>query len=526
MSDAGGPSWPPALKEFANRVFAAATPSNRQAVENELREVIFHAFSNNTIHSTDWSAVQLQSLQNAAKPKKQLKKRPLHEMIVDAAAPSAASSSSQGYLSSPAKGGVPTPAAAYMAMSEEESKREKRARRFEKEQEAFHTALGPESSSSSSFEHGLAGRLGGGGGGGGFAEPYMANGWSGSPQGQQRNKKNRNNAKESAASLASLPKSFARSTSALMPLIDADVADPNVIDWDSSTIVGTSQTLEKPYLRLTSAPDPRTVRPLSTLRLTLDLLTSKWRDEADYNFICDQFKSMRQDLTVQRIKNDFTVKVYEIHARIALEKGDLGEYNQCQSQLRTLYAYNIKGSEMEFLAYRILYLLHTRNQREVNSLMTELKPAARKDPAVSHALSVRLALATGNYHSFFQLYLNAPNMNAYIMDHFIERERVNALVIMAKSFRPSVPLSLIVSEFAFTDPPECHTFLDSLSAATYIEPTPAELAAAAAASKTKKRGKQAFEMPLEARKWDAKASLPFLLTALDRYKKVDIKGQI
>ncbi|KAE8242546.1 hypothetical protein A4X13_0g7114 [Tilletia indica] len=523
MTDAGGSSWPPALKEFANRVFAAATPSNRQAVENELREVIFHAFNSNTIQTTDWNAVQLQSLQ-AAKPKKILKKRPLHEMIIGTAPPAEATSSS------PIKSGFPTPASAYMAMSEEEAKREKRARRFEKEQEAFHSAYGPSSPSSSSA-YGLAGRLGAGG-----IDANMASTWS-SPTGQpqQRTKKGRNSAnhyKESAASLASLPKSFASSTAALMPLIDADVADPNVIDWDSSTIVGTSQTLEKPYLRLTSAPDPRTVRPLSTLRLTLDLLARKWREEQDYSYICDQFKSVRQDLTVQRIKNDFTVKVYEIHARIALEKGDLGEYNQCQSQLRTLYAYNIKGSEMEFLAYRILYLLHTRNQREVNSLMTELKPAARKDPAVSHALSVRLALATGNYHRFFQLYLNAPNMNAYIMDHFVERERVNALVIMAKSFRPSVPLSLIVSEFAFTDPPECHTFLDSLSAATYIEPTPAELMAAeseakakAGAPKSKKR-RTPFEMPIEARKWDAKAALPFLLTAMERYKKVDIKGQI
>lgn len=137
----------------------------------------------------------------------------------------------------------------------------------------------------------------------------------------------------------------------------------NVIDWDQDTVVGLSTKLEKPYLRLTSAPDPKTVRTLPTLMQTLEVLKKKWRTESNYNYICDQFKSMRQDLTVQRIKNDFTVKVYEIHARIALEKGDLGEYNQCQSQLRSLYAHGLPGCVMEFLAYRILYLLHTKNQR-------------------------------------------------------------------------------------------------------------------------------------------------------------------
>ena len=230
----------------------------------------------------------------------------------------------------------------------------------------------------------------------------------------------------------------------------------NVIDWDQDTVVGLSTKLEKPYLRLTSAPDPKTVRTLPTLMQTLELLKKKWRTESNYSYICDQFKSMRQDLTVQRIKNDFTVKVYEIHARIALEKGDLGEYNQCQSQLRSLYSHGLPGCVMEFLSYRILYLLHTRNQRgesrrwtncfcpitfshvdtismkDVNALMAELTPAHKVESAIAHSLQVRSSLATGNYHAFFRLYADAPNMNAYIMDHFIDRERANALLIMAR----------------------------------------------------------------------------------------------
>jgi len=106
----------------------------------------------------------------------------------------------------------------------------------------------------------------------------------------------------------------------------------NVIDWDKHTIVGTSTALEKSYLRLTTVrrsiaarltaqvTEPATIRPLPVLRQALAMLKRRWREEGNYAYICDQFKSLRQDLTVQRIKNEDTVMVYEIHARIALEK--------------------------------------------------------------------------------------------------------------------------------------------------------------------------------------------------------------
>jgi hypothetical protein len=89
---------------------------------------------------------------------------------------------------------------------------------------------------------------------------------------------------------------------------------------DDKPLVGRCTKLEKQYFRLTAAPDPDNVRPLHVLEKTLELLKRKWRVEQNYSYICDQFKSLRQDLTVQHIKNDFTVLVYEIHARIALEK--------------------------------------------------------------------------------------------------------------------------------------------------------------------------------------------------------------
>ncbi|OAA42489.1 SAC3/GANP domain protein [Beauveria brongniartii RCEF 3172] len=187
---------------------------------------------------------------------------------------------------------------------------------------------------------------------------------------------------------------------------------PTESSLSSGPIVGTSDVLEKRYLRLTAPPIPSNVRPEPILRQTLDLLKKKWRKEGNYSYVCDQFKSMRQDLTVQHIKNDFTVSVYEIHARIALEKGDI-----------------------------------------------DLTAAEKEEGPIKHALSVRSALALGNYHKFFQLYLDTPNMGAYLMDMFVVRERLAALCNMCRAYKPDVKLRFITEELGFESDADAAQFI-------------------------------------------------------------------
>ncbi|KAJ8094677.1 hypothetical protein PM082_010683 [Marasmius tenuissimus] len=402
-------SWPPQLKDWVAKCLGQMTDSNKQEAQNELRQVISDAYSSHTLWTTDWNAIQLKSLQAKPPPSLNLKRK-IHE------SPQSSKKAKKSALKQVTSGTATIDLNDQAALN-------RRAERFHREHEIERQRLRTNGNSQASLKTN-------------YHNSHLFQSRSNSPFGGN----------------------------------DDPGADPNVIDWDRYTIVGTSKEIFKDYLRLTTEPKPEQIRPYNVLQETLIQLKKRWREKCSYAWICNQLKSLRQDLTVQRIKNEFTVQVYEIHARMALESNDMVEYNQCQASLKTLYELGIPGKVEEFTAYRILMLLHGRNRSELNLYVGQLTPRQKADPAVNHALNVQRALSMGNYHSLFVSYMNAPNMGAYIMDHFIDRERTKAMMVITKVYK-TIGVPFIQNELAFDDLESTCKFLEEHKAACYTNPT-------------------------------------------------------
>mmetsp|Transcript_14054 Transcript_14054/g.21944 ORF Transcript_14054/g.21944 Transcript_14054/m.21944 type:complete len:469 (+) Transcript_14054:236-1642(+) len=269
-------------------------------------------------------------------------------------------------------------------------------------------------------------------------------------------------------------------------------------------LVGTCKDLEKPYLRLTDFPKAEDVRPLEILVKSLAHIKTRYVETEYFEWANEQLKSLRQDITVQGLRNDFVLNVYETHARILLEHGDLNEFNQCQTMIRTLTTranasscssddcevteplgkrdgvdtiilYQTEDAADEFGAYRLLYALVQNAWSDVNKELANAISIVNKDKRRScedsrrmhhgssascrHAILVSKAMANADYHVFFRLYHTAPHLSAYLMDFLLKRVRDGAYKRIVAAYRPTISVEHFREELCFADLEETRTFL-------------------------------------------------------------------
>ena len=255
-------------------------------------------------------------------------------------------------------------------------------------------------------------------------------------------------------------------------------------------IIGTCQVLEKDYLRLTSAPKAELVRPQPVLERHFANLQAEYANEQfrrDYLWFCSQLKAIRQDCTVQHLKvrgknndvqscgsrmsigenfcltdfsffqNLFCVQVYEFHAKVALEQGDLNEFNQCQTQLKYLYPQLQDGNNLPnrllFLSYRILYSVYMNLHSDKAVIdMKDIFGHDRQDwkkgegsKAVQHAMATLNATQEGNYYAFFSRLYPSPHdrhQNIFL-DLIAPVLRKRALESICGAYRPTADVDFV-----------------------------------------------------------------------------------
>jgi hypothetical protein len=287
---------------------------------------------------------------------------------------------------------------------------------------------------------------------------------------------------------------------------------------DAKKLVGTSTDLEKSYLRLTTFPKPENVRPLAVLTKSLAHIKSRFIKTEDFAWANEQLKSVRQDVTVQQIRNKFVIEVYETHARILLERGDLDEFHQCQAMIRSLtsgsssydlgedenntsklhenefleddefltHLHQTEEASDEFRSYGLLYALvqnswgeltcalsHARNVVEGSSSSSSSceegdRPEILRGSSFRHAVRVVKAVLHNDYQAFFRLYECAPHLSPYLMDFLVRRVRSAAYERIIAAYRPTLSVEYFREALFFQDLQETRQFLRK-SGAIFIQ---------------------------------------------------------
>ncbi|KAK1937682.1 SAC3/GANP family domain containing protein [Babesia divergens] len=256
----------------------------------------------------------------------------------------------------------------------------------------------------------------------------------------------------------------------------------NFVPSKGRRIIGTCETLEKPYLRLTAEPNPAMVRPEQVLKKSFRHVFDTFMNNRNYRYIEEQFRSIRQDVQVQHLRSPFVVKLYATNARLALVHGDLDQFNQCQTQLIQLRQH-VTGFSHYWVCFSGHSLMFCQNEFEFYCLLYLSMQYMDMDV-------LRLALAEGNFVDYFKMAdtsgididkcVSEIYREAFSTEDFSESALTecnintqDAVVITSppfyskflfKMFEPRFRMNALVNMSRCVDP-KCHEFIICLSTA-------------------------------------------------------------
>ncbi|KAF1318050.1 Nuclear protein export factor, partial [Globisporangium splendens] len=183
-----------------------------------------------------------------------------------------------------------------------------------------------------------------------------------------------------------------------------------------------------------------------------------------YHFVSDRVRSVRQDLTVQRIEDVVAVEAMEqivrfyalasLRARQVLppqpsghehaewsEKLNDQQLASALAQLQVLYRKNdlneegsddTSESQSEFVAYDTL--LHADDPRAISLMLLQVPERIRRSPAVKRALTLFVALQLQDFHTFFRLFSIASPLEKSLLLKHLPAMWKSSVEMMSKAF--------------------------------------------------------------------------------------------
>jgi hypothetical protein len=190
-----------------------------------------------------------------------------------------------------------------------------------------------------------------------------------------------------------------------------------------------------------------------------------------HKYIRDRTRAIRQDFTLQNIRNEICIEIHEWIARFHILSG----YILCEEDVATFDAFQnteqlrkvlqslsefyhdlyegegkVSANESEFRGYYIL--THLRDEDVIRRCLSFPKTVFKSEP-VQFALDVFFAIRTSNYALFFNLVNEATYLNACLMHQHFSLVQKEALSIMSKVYPNDYlfPLSDLTRLLGFED---------------------------------------------------------------------------
>ncbi|XP_042198631.1 SAC3 domain-containing protein 1-like [Callorhinchus milii] len=219
-------------------------------------------------------------------------------------------------------------------------------------------------------------------------------------------------------------------------------------------------------------PRPEDLRPPDVLFQTVAYLVDRVVPRQDvcwgevYGYVFDRLRSVRQDMTVQRIGGKLCVAVLERTLRFLLYASyrlrgeppqvfdpDINSVHtqECFSWLLETYRLGDYDSEAEFQSLFILYNLGSMKALHYALLLSD---HIRDSPCMKSALAVNRAFTEGNYVRFFRLCRRLPFLASCALHRHIGHSRRCLIRIFSHGFSSRncrYPLERLVDLLAADD---------------------------------------------------------------------------